>query len=134
MRRQSDALLHPELAAVIAGLGHGDTLVVADAGLPIPPLVRRIDLAVRCGVPSFADVLGAIAIDLVVERVVVAVESAEAAGGRLRTTLSGALGSIPIDAIAHEELKRRTRDAAAVVRTGECTPYQNAILVCGVAF
>lgn len=30
-------ILHPELLAVIARLGHTDRLVIADSGLPIPP-------------------------------------------------------------------------------------------------
>jgi len=135
MKRQSDALLHAELTAVIAALGHGESLVVADAGLPVPALVRRIDLAVRCGVPTFADVLRAIAGELVVESVVIAEEADDAEDGRLRTILLGALGpSVPTELIPHDELKRRAGDAVAVVRTGECVPYQNAILVAGVSF
>jgi D-ribose pyranase len=58
MKKQG--ILHPELSEVIASLGHTDTLVVADAGLPVPPGVRRIDLAVAGGVPPFMDVLKAI--------------------------------------------------------------------------
>ena len=40
------ALLHAELSRVIATLGHGDMLVLGDAGLPIPdgPLYVTIDL------------------------------------------------------------------------------------------
>ena len=39
-------LLNQPLSEVIAGLGHTDTLVIADAGLPIPAETRRIDLVV----------------------------------------------------------------------------------------
>jgi D-ribose pyranase len=39
------ALLHAELSRVIATLGHGDMLVLGDAGLPIPDGPLRIDLA-----------------------------------------------------------------------------------------
>jgi D-ribose pyranase len=52
-------LLHAELSQVIASLGHGDMLVLGDAGLPIPDGPRRIDLAVARGVPRLADVLEA---------------------------------------------------------------------------
>ena len=38
-------LLNIELSQVIAGMGHGDVLVIGDAGLPVPKGVRRIDLA-----------------------------------------------------------------------------------------
>ncbi len=38
-------ILNQPISSVIAGLGHMDTLVIADAGLPIPPEAQRIDLA-----------------------------------------------------------------------------------------
>jgi D-ribose pyranase len=41
---------------------------------------------------------------------------------------------VPVDAVPHEEFKALTRDTRAVVRTGECTPYANAILRSGVIF
>ena len=34
MKKQG--LLHPELCRTITAMGHTDTLVVADAGLPVP--------------------------------------------------------------------------------------------------
>jgi D-ribose pyranase len=43
---RKSGVLHARLAAVLTELGHTDLLVVADAGLPIPPGVERIDLAV----------------------------------------------------------------------------------------
>lgn len=45
--------LNQALSEVIAGMGHGDMLVIGDCGLPIPATVRRIDLALTIGVPSF---------------------------------------------------------------------------------
>ena len=47
-------LLHSELSQVIASMGHGDVLVIGDAGLPVPPGVRRIDLALSQGVQDMA--------------------------------------------------------------------------------
>jgi D-ribose pyranase len=38
-------ILNQPISSVIAGLGHMDTLFVADAGLPIPQETQRIDLA-----------------------------------------------------------------------------------------
>ena len=46
-------LWHPRLAALVAGLGHTETIVVADAGLPVPPGVEVVQLAVTRGVPAF---------------------------------------------------------------------------------
>ena len=122
-------LWHPRLAALVAGLGHTDTIVVADAGLPVPPGVEVVQLAVTRGVPPFLAVLDAIAADLVIEAATVAAELTDQA---VRDGI-GRLG-VPVDAVAHEELKARARHAAAIVRTGDDTPYANVILRAGVPF
>jgi D-ribose pyranase len=36
--------------------------------------------------------------------------------------------------VSHEALKQLSRNARAVVRTGECQPYTNIALVSGVVF
>ncbi|HKZ27462.1 MAG TPA: RbsD/FucU domain-containing protein, partial [Rubrobacteraceae bacterium] len=43
MRR--GGILNAQLAGALARLGHTDTLVVCDAGLPIPPGSEVVDLA-----------------------------------------------------------------------------------------
>jgi D-ribose pyranase len=50
-------LLQSDLSYAIATLDHLDTLVIADAGLPIPAGTRRIDLALTQGVPGAAQTL-----------------------------------------------------------------------------
>ncbi|MDB5895045.1 MAG: D-ribose pyranase [Rhodoferax sp.] len=131
------ALLHAELSRVIATLGHGDMLVLGDAGLPIPqgpngPL--RIDLAVTPGLPPLADVLRAVLTEMQVERVVLARETlAREPGNALPVWCAGQLTVTP-ELVSHEELKRLTASAKAVVRTGECTPYANVVLIAGVTF
>ena len=37
-------ILHPQLARVLAELRHRDTIIIGDAGLPIPKGVERVDL------------------------------------------------------------------------------------------
>ena len=83
-------LLHPELSRVIARLGHGDALVIADAGLPIPPGVERIDLAFAPGKPPFIDVLEAILAEMQVERATLATEVKSAAPAT-NTNMTGAI-------------------------------------------
>ncbi len=126
-------LLNQPLSDVIAGMGHLDTLVVADAGLPIPLITRRIDLAVSTGVPSFLDVLRAVLTEMQVESAVVA-EEMPAKSPALYTALRQVLGDIPVELVPHEQFKAHTVSARAVARTGECTPYANVILVAGVVF
>ena len=133
-------ILHPELSRAVASLGHGDALVIADAGLPIPPGIERIDLAFAPGKPTFMDVLEAVLAEMEVERAVVAAEIETVTPAAFWRPLQERLRSLPkvsrrgVELVPHEELKRLTRAARAVVRTGEFTPYANAILYSGVVF
>ena len=126
-------LLNQPLSEVIAGLGHTDTLVIADAGLPVPPGTRRIDLALVEGIPSFLDTLGAVLSEMQVERVVVAEEMLDMSPGTYDAVVE-LLGDVPVETVTHLVFKEQTRSARAVVRTGEFTPYANVILVAGVVF
>lgn len=133
-------LLHPELSRVVASLGHGDAVVVADAGLPIPSGVERIDLAFSPGKPAFMDVLEAVLSEMEVERAVLATEARALAPAEFHEALQARLRSLPKvgprgpEYVSHEELKRLSRSARAVVRTGEFTPYANVVLFSGVVF
>jgi D-ribose pyranase len=126
-------ILHPRLAAVLAAMGHGDVLCVADAGLPVPPDVERIDLAYSPGEPAFASVVTAILRELRVEAYTVAREAASSCP-QLLDELAAHLPDARVEEVPHEQLKARSRHARAVVRTGEFTPYANVLLRSGVDF
>ncbi len=126
-------LLHPELSHVIARMGHTDKLVVADAGLPIPLDVQRIDLALTPGIPSFLDTLRVIAGELAVEEFMIAEELQEA-NPALVEAIQALFPEAKMFTLRHAQLKVITGSARAVVRTGETTPYANVILISGVTF
>lgn len=126
-------LIHPQLSEVIASLGHNDMVVVADAGLPIPPEPRRIDLALTKGIPGFVDTLDVILSEMQVERILLAKETVEKSP-HIQQEIVERLPQTPVETISHEELKQLCHGARAVVRTGEFTPYANVILVAGVVF
>ena len=126
-------LLHAELSEVIARLGHGDLLVIGDAGLPVPDGPRRIDLAVSAGVPRFHQVLAAVLAEMQVESAVIAEELAPTNPG-VHADLVQRLGATPVSELSHEQFKAATRAARAIVRTGEFSPYANVILRAGVVF
>ncbi|MGI4779150.1 MAG: D-ribose pyranase [Janthinobacterium lividum] len=126
-------LLHAELSRAIAALGHGDMIVIGDAGLPVPDGPLRIDLALTPGIPRVADVLRVVLSEMQVERAVVAQEALDANGGKLPAWCEGQLVVVP-EAVSHVDFKRLSAQAKAVVRTGECTPYANIALVAGVTF
>lgn len=126
-------ILNSQIAATLAKLGHTDTIVISDCGLPIPDSVRRIDLALRPGLPSFMETLEAVLADMVVEGVTIASEMAQH-NPMLRKETDMLLGGIPIQETSHEQFKQLTHTAKAVIRTGEATPYANIILQAGVIF
>jgi D-ribose pyranase len=126
-------LLNQPISAVVANLGHTDTIVIADAGLPIPVQTQRIDLALSKGIPAFLDTLQVILSEMQVERAIVATELVEG-NPALFNQLKLLLGDTPIETTPHEAFKTLTGSARAIVRTGEFTPYANIILIAGVVF
>ncbi|MDP5008479.1 MAG: D-ribose pyranase [Glaciimonas sp.] len=125
-------LLNIAVSELIASLGHGDTIVIADAGLPVPADVQLIDLALTRGVPSFMDTLTTVLSEMEVGHHLLADELAENSP-QLAEDID-ALNLTDKRTLSHTEFKRLTHNARAVIRTGEFTPYANIILVAGVVF
>ncbi|MET8976307.1 D-ribose pyranase [Streptomyces sp. NPDC004539] len=124
-------ILNRHLAGAIAELGHGDGVLVCDAGMPIPDGPRVVDLAFRAGVPSFEDVLAGLLDELVVEGAVAA-EEVKVANPAADGLLAGSFAELSY--VSHEKLKELSAGARLVVRTGEARPYANVLLRCGVFF
>jgi D-ribose pyranase len=131
MRR--DGILNQAILNLTGGLGHTDRIVVCDAGLPIPPEVERIDLAVVKGLPGFVDVLKPLLAEIVIERVVLAKEI-QKANPNVLAQIKELVGPVPIEFVSHEDFKKLTRSCRGIIRTGEATPFANVILQSGVNF
>ncbi len=126
-------ILNRDLSSLIASLGHTDVICVADAGLPIPNGVARIDLALRCGIPPFLETVRAILEEIAVEHALVASEM-PVRNRACYEALRGMLGQVPLEQTPHEHLKAMLPRVRGVIRSGECTPYANVLLRSGVAF
>lgn len=126
-------LLQSDLSYTIATLGHLDTLVIADAGLPIPVETVRIDLALTQGVPGAVQTLKVILDEMEVEKVILA-EEVKDRNPKFLGDVQKLFPRVPVEYLTHSELKALTKSARAVVRTGEFSPYANVILVSGVVF
>ncbi|PGE31526.1 D-ribose pyranase [Bacillus wiedmannii] len=126
-------VLNSEIASVLASLGHTDTIVIADCGLPIPDGVKRIDLAVEIGKPSFLDVLQVVADDMAIEKVTLAEEVINN-NAEVNKEIELKLIEPAFEYVSHEQFKEHTKKAKAIIRTGEATPYANVILHAGVIF
>jgi D-ribose pyranase len=132
MRRRG--LLHAELNRIVAAMGHTDTLVIGDVGLPVPPGVPCIDLAVLPGTPSFVAVFEAVYAELAVERVTMANEIHEKNPAMVELSARLRKDGVGVEEISHDALKQLSSHAVAVVRTGETSPYANVVLHAGVTF
>ncbi len=134
-------LLNSNISSTIAQMGHTDGLTICDAGLPISDTVKRIDLAVKAGLPTFIDVLDTVLEELCIERIVLAheIKSNNSGGFKeieelLKKYEEKSGYSVQMDFVSHEDFKIQTRTTKAIIRTGEVKPYANIILYSGVVF
>lgn len=128
-----NGILNSHISKVLSDLGHTDYIVIADAGLPIPNGVQKIDLALKLGVPSFTDVVSTIKEDMKIEKIILANEI-ELQNNLAYEYMKNHFNDAKIEMVSHERLKELTKNAKAVIRTGEATPYANCILQAGVIF
>lgn len=124
-------ILNSSISKVLADLGHTDQIIIADCGLPIPDHVKKIDLALKLGSPSFSEVFEVVLENMYVEHAVIANEITEH-NEQLENIINNSINNI--NYVSHEELKKQSNVAKAIIRTGEATPYANVILQAGVNF
>lgn len=129
---QRGRLLNSELNYAIASMGHGDLMIVCDAGFPIPSSAWRIDLALVPDVPDLETVLSAVAGSFIAEKVSYAAEMAENNPPLLakvqRLFPDSDHAPIPHEAILNEMAAK----AKVIVRTGAFDPWGNILLYSGV--
>lgn len=130
-----NGILNSDISRVLSYLGHTDCICIGDCGLPIPDEVERIDLALAFGEPTFMRTLEVVVGDMKVEKIVLAEEIKTQNPNVLRQVEELFAGqNIEVEFVSHVELKERTFDCKAVIRTGEITPYANVILQSGCIF
>ncbi len=127
-------LINQEISNLIAGMGHKDTLVIGDAGLPIPCSTQRIDLALSEGIPDIFSTLEAVLSELHVESIILAEETLDQNPALYERLISYFDSEVTVELVPHKILKELSGRARAIIRTGEFTPFANIILVSGVVF
>lgn len=126
-------IMNREISEVVAGMGHNDMLMICGSAYPIPAGERRIDLALEPGLPSFMDVVRVVLKELEVERFAVAKQTQENSPRRF-AQICDILAGKELLVVDQAELKEMGHKAKAYIRTGECTPFSNVILIGGVIF
>ena len=132
---KKNGILNSDISRVLSYMGHTDCIAVGDCGLPIPDETERIDLALMFGVPTFMQTLKIVSEDMKIEKVILAEEIKDKNPKVLKEIKELFEGQeIEFEFVSHTELKEKTKDCKAVIRTGETTPYANIILQSGCIF
>ncbi|MDA0834714.1 MAG: fucose isomerase [Planctomycetota bacterium] len=142
MLKHIPPVLSPELMMALMKMGHGDEIVLADGNFPADSHARRIIRADGWGViPLLEGILHFLPIDTFVDDVAVVMHpvAAEHANPPIWEDFRHALRAAEGKEIRLTEIERfafyeRSRNAYAIVATGETAIYGNIILKKGVVY
>lgn len=130
---KKNGILNSEISKLLSDLGHTDQITIADAGLPVPEGVKKIDLALKLGTPSFIEVLEEVLKDMAVEKVILAEEIKTDNKSQL-DAIQQLVDTVEVEFVSHEAFKKQSGQSKAIIRTGEATPFSNIILQSNVIF
>ncbi|MBK9925029.1 MAG: L-fucose mutarotase [Anaerolineales bacterium] len=133
-------LISPELLALLHRMGHGDEIVLADAHFPGETYGKRVLRADGLRIPDLLDaILPLYALDTYVESPLIMMRAV--AGDQLDPAVESSYRQAvdkhwpdtpPIQRIDRFDFYDRTKQAFAVLMTGETAKYGNIILKKGV--
>jgi D-ribose pyranase len=127
-----NGILNLGLNHALAAMGHGDFIIVCDAGFPIPAQVSRIDLALVADIPDLETVLTAISTDFITEKYGYAKEMAKN-NPLLQQKVDRIFAGAELVTFPHHEiLTELATKAKFIVRTGAFDPWGNILLYSGV--
>ncbi|MEX1180884.1 MAG: RbsD/FucU family protein [Cucumibacter sp.] len=132
-------VIHAELLHVLASMGHGDELVIADANFPAARDAKRL---IRTSGISTSDLAAAILTLVPLDEYVEAPlglmkperpqDRNAPALKELRAALAKIAPGVKIEDIPRSEFYPRARNAFAIVATSDMRPYANVLLKMGV--
>jgi D-ribose pyranase len=125
-------ILNLGLNQALAAMGHGDLIIVCDAGFPIPDHITRIDLAIVADIPDLETVLTAISADFIAEKFGYANEMGQN-NPLLKQKVDRIFAGAELVTFPHNEiLTDLATKAKFIVRTGAFDPWGNILLYSGV--
>ena len=144
MLKGIDPLLSPDLLRVLAAMGHGDEIVVADANFTAETLGqgRPVIALPGVGVQRAAEaVLSLLPLDAAVAQPVAYMQVSDTPAGYRSALQRGVIGALEArgwassaqcEAIERFAFYERVKHAFAIVHTGELQPFANFIFKKGV--
>ena len=124
-------ILNPQINSLLARVRHTNLLVIADRGFPYWPQVETVDISLTDDIPTVVDVVRAIRDNFVIAQTWMAQEFLQQNEEKVQTKFSEALRGVPINFLAHNDLKLRVPQAIGLIRTGDSIQYANVIVQSG---
>lgn len=148
---------NPQLAELVARMGHRDMILIGDRGMPFPKDkgVTCVDLSIRPGVPGSAEILEMVLEELEVESVIIT-DATKELNPKLYSEFKDILSrhknqgneieerNIPYpdfknylltgQPLSQESFNTEGIDLKGIVRTGECTVHGYILLLSGVIY
>jgi D-ribose pyranase len=128
---KESGILNSDIASVISRQGHGDLLLIADAGFAIPRGIEVIDIALSENQPRVIDFLNELKKHFSVEKIIMANQTKKANPSYFNEIISVFDDDTEVETIDHKELRKLSESVKAVIRTGDFTAYANVLLVSG---
>ena len=140
MLKRIPSILSPELLHMIAQMGHGDELVIADANFPAVTNARRLVRADGHSVPAILEgILQLFPLDSFVDKPAAVMRRVDKPGepapvwAEFQRLLDSAEGRhIAVEQVERFAFYERAKQAFGIVATGESALYGNLIIKKGV--
>lgn len=127
----SKGILNPHINSLLARVRHNNLLVIADRGFTNFPGVETVDISLVDDIPSVLQVFEAIKPNFDICQIIMAEEFKLENTKEVQDRYSTAIGNIPVDFIASDDMKKRVPGAIGIIRTGDTIQYANMILISG---
>ncbi len=124
-------MLNGHIDSALTRQGHGDAIIVADAGFPCPDHVEVIDIALREGVPTVLEVLTELRKVHSVEKIVMAAETRAHSPTHFEKASQAFGKDVEVEEVPHTAFKQRSHQTKTIIRTGDFTAWGNVMLVSG---
>ncbi|MCX6868070.1 MAG: D-ribose pyranase [Verrucomicrobia bacterium] len=128
---QEIGIVNRELARVLAAQGHGDLLMVVDAGFAIPKGADVVDISLSENSPMLIDTLRELKKFFSVEKLIFANDTKDVSPTLFDHVIQLFGEDVAVELVSHTHIKEMSKTVKAVIRTGDFTAYANVILVSG---
>ena len=126
-------IFNSKISSFVASMGHKDIITVVDMGYPIPKDIEFADIVLDKGKPGFLETIEVLLSELAVEKIIIA-EELEHNNINNYVGIVKLFQGIEVEKMSHELFKEKAKMSKYFIRTGECTPFSNIMLISGVIF